>query len=139
MLTKTKKNCQNFNFQNFKNPKRFFVKTIEKIIQEKLDKVWQWFVEKITSALNDPQMTLNPKSPKVPYICWNTTRESQISLRFALRSLVFHVIEASDFYIGYNGKFEILGKKILKKWKLKISKIPIVVVWGNFKTFGCDL
>ena len=33
------------NVQNFKNPNRSFVRTIEKRIQEKLDKIWLWFVE----------------------------------------------------------------------------------------------
>ncbi len=37
MLTKTKKNYEYFNFQNFKNPKRSFVRTIEKKIQEKFE------------------------------------------------------------------------------------------------------
>ncbi len=37
MLTKMKrkKNRYNFNCQNFRNPKRTFVKTIEKIIEER--------------------------------------------------------------------------------------------------------
>ncbi len=41
------------------------------------------------------------------------THESQISLRFALRSLVFQIIEVFDFSIGYNGEFEIFEKKSL--------------------------
>ncbi len=36
-----------------------------------------------------------------------TTRESQIALRFALRSLVFQTMEVFDFSIGYSGEFEI--------------------------------
>ena len=58
------------------------------------------------------------------------THESQISLSFALRSLVFQLIEVFDFFIGYNGEFEIFGKKIVKNWKLIISKIPNVILWG---------
>ncbi len=55
-------------------------------------------------------MNLNAKRPKVPLICWITNHESQISLRFALRWLVFQVIEVFDFSIGYNGEFAILEK-----------------------------
>ena len=53
----------------------------------------------------------------------------------------------NDFSIGFNGKFEIFEKKIVKNWKLKISKIPNKVLWGwlggkfrtNLKRFGCEL
>ncbi len=55
-------------------------------------------------------MTFKAKMPKVPYIFWITTHESQILLRFALRSLIFHIIEVFDFSIGYNGEFEIFEK-----------------------------
>ncbi len=37
MLTKTTNVHKSFNFQNFKNPKRSFVRTIGKEIQEKFD------------------------------------------------------------------------------------------------------
>ncbi len=39
MLTKRNKISQNFNFKNFKNPKRGFVITIEKKIQENFENV----------------------------------------------------------------------------------------------------
>ncbi len=52
----------------------------------------------------------------------------QISLRFALRSLVFQIIEVFDFSIDYNGEFAIFEKKIIKNQKRKISKIPNVVL-----------
>ncbi len=45
------------------------------------------------------------------------SHESQISLRFPLRSLVFQIIEVFDFSIGYNmynGEFAIYKKKMLK-------------------------
>ena len=50
---------------------------------------------------------------------WTLTPEVQISLRFALRSLVFQIIEVYGFIIGYNGEI----KKFVKNQKLKISKI----------------
>ncbi len=31
--------------QYFKNPKRSFVRNIEKVIKDNLDKFWLWFVE----------------------------------------------------------------------------------------------
>ncbi len=107
-------------------------------------------LRKIASAPNDPKMTLNAKRPKVPLICSISTHESQISLRFALRSLVYQIIEVFDFSIGYNyGEFEIFKKKkkSVKNQVLKISKITNVVMWGplgwkfrtSFKPFGCDM
>ncbi len=84
-----------------KNPQRSFVGTFDKIIQEKFDKYRLQFVKevaflgkafyfrkKISSAPNDLKMTLNSTRPNVPYVCWTTNQESQISPRFALRSLV---------------------------------------------------
>ncbi len=60
---------------------------------------------------------------------------SSLVPNFALRSLVFQIIEVFDFSIGYNGEFEFFGKKIVKDRKLKISKIPNVVCenhwWEN--------
>ncbi len=38
----------------------------------------------------------------------------QFSLYFALRLLVFQIIEVFDFPIGYNGEFDILGGEIAK-------------------------
>ncbi len=80
----------------------------------------------IESAPNDLKMTLNATRPKIPHIYWTTTRESQISLRFALRSLVFQIIEVLDFSIGYNGEFEIFEKQIksLKIGNSKFQKFP---------------
>ena len=63
MLMKMKKKIS---FQNFKNPKGTFVRTIEKIIQEKFDKFLLRFVEemafflivfseKVTRAQDDPK------------------------------------------------------------------------------------
>ncbi len=69
-------------------------------------------------------MTLNTKRPKVLYICWISTHESQISLGFALRSLVFQIIEVFDFSIGYNGEFEIFEKKSFKIGNSKFKKSP---------------
>ena len=56
------------------------------------------------------------------------THESQISLHFTLRSVVFDEIEIFDFYLGYNSEFEIFEKKIVKNRNLKISKIPNVLL-----------
>ena len=61
---------------------------------------------------------------------WILTPEAQISLRFALRSLVFQISKVFDFYIGYNGEFDIFETKIVKNQKLKISKIQNAVLWG---------
>ena len=47
-------------------------------------------------------MTLNAKRPKVPLICWITTHESQITLHFAPRLLVFLIIEVFDFSNQHN-------------------------------------
>ncbi len=137
---------------NFKNPKGSSVWTIEKITQEELAAIcrrssgfFNRIFWKIASALNDPHMTLNATRPKVPYICWPIAHESQISLCFALLSLAFQIIEVFDFSIGYNSEFEIFEKKIVKNQKLKISKIPNVVLWGplrgKFRTSlkTCDL
>ncbi len=75
-------------------------------------------LRKNASAPNDPKMTLKAKRRKVPYIYEYATHESQISLRFALRSLVFQIIEVFNFSIGYNGEFE-FKKKIVQNQKLK--------------------
>ncbi len=48
--------------------------------------------------------------------------ESQILLRFAVRSLVFQIIEVFGFSIGYNGEFEISEKKLLKLRNSKFQK-----------------
>ncbi len=102
------------------------------------------------SALNDLKMTLNATWPKVPHLCWTTTHDAQISFRFALKSLVFQIIEFFYFSTGYSGEFEILKKKkekIIKNRNRKISKIPNIVLWRplgrkfmeSLKTIGCDL
>ncbi len=74
----------------------------------------------------DLKMTLNATRLKVPYICWTTNHESQISLRFTLRSLIFQLIEVFYFSIGYNVNLKFSKKKNVKNRKLKISKIPNV-------------
>ncbi len=63
-----------------------------------------------SKALNCPKYTVyNEDSPP----------KAQISLRFALRSLIFHIIEVFGFPIWYNGEIP----KIVKNCKLKISKL----------------
>ena len=62
---------------------------------------------------NDPKMALYATRGKVPYICLTITHKPQILLRFALQSLVFQIIEAFDFSIGYNGEFINFKKKIV--------------------------
>ena len=47
------------------------------------------------------------------------TYKAQISIRFALRLLVFQIFEVFGFPIGYNGEIQKFGKNR----KLKISKI----------------
>ena len=59
-----------------------------------------------------------------------TTHESQISLCFALRLLVFQIIEVFDFSISYNGEFEIFNKK--KIVKNRNSKFQ------NSQTYFCE-
>ncbi len=81
---------------------------------------------KVESAPNDLKMTLNATRSKVPRIFWTTTHESQISLRFALRSLVFQIIEVLDISICYNGELDTIEKKT--SLKLRNSKF----LWGPF-------
>ena len=66
----------------------------------------------------------------VRHICITTTRESQISLSFALRSLIFQIIEVlvSPWGTMVNSKFS--KKKNAKNLKLKILKIPNIVLPG---------
>ena len=78
-------------------------------------------------------MTLNATRPKVPHICWSTTREAQISLRFALWSFVFQIIEVFDFSIGDNGEFEIFGKKSLKIGNLKMEAKGLGTLLGKME------
>ena len=77
---------------------------------------------KIASAPNDPKMTLKAKMPNVSYTCKKTTRKSQISIRFTLRSLVFQIIEVFDISIGYNDEIEIFEKKSLQMSNSKFQK-----------------
>ncbi len=52
----------------------------------------------------------------------------QILLRFALRSLVFQIIEVFGFSIGYNGEFKIFEKKIVKiskKYSIYNKYLPL--------------
>ncbi len=53
------------------------------------------------------------------YIYTEHSPQAPISLRFALRSLVFQIIDVFLFPIDYNGEFQIF----VKNQKLKISKI----------------
>ena len=92
----------------FSNPHRLAIIASQNIISYLLPLGPNY--KKIASAPNDLKMILNAKKPKVPYICWSTPHESQISLRFAVRSLVFQIIDVFDFSIGYNGEFKILEK-----------------------------
>ncbi len=78
ILTKMKIVRSNFNFQDFKNPKRNCFRSTEKIIQEKFDSATicrrrgileNHIFEKNTSAPNDLEITLTGTRPKVPHIC----------------------------------------------------------------------
>ena len=62
MLTKTINKLSMFQISKFQNPKLFYLRTIERIIQEKFNK------EQIASSRTDPKMTGRYKA-KVPYIC----------------------------------------------------------------------
>ncbi len=91
-------------------------------------------LRKIASAPNDLKMTLNAKMPKVPLICWITAHESQISLRFGLRSLFFQIIEVFYFSIGYNGEFAIFEKKALKIRNSKFQKSqPLALTFSDLE------
>ncbi len=68
-----------------------------------------------------PQNDLNHWSVKSTLCTLNT----QISLRFALRSLVFQIIEVFGFPIGYNGEI----KKSLKIGNSKFQKSKTVILW----------
>ncbi len=50
-------------------------------------------LRKIANAPNDPTITFNVTRSKAHHICITSTHESQISPHFALRSLIFHIIE----------------------------------------------
>ena len=85
--------------------------------------------------------------PKVPhYYMLNYYRESQISLSFAPRPPVFQITDVFLFLHRVQWWIRNVRKKIFKNWKLKISKIPNVVLWGplggkfrtSWKTFGWD-
>ena len=65
-------------------------------------------LRKITNAPNDPKMKLSVKS--ISYIHTPSTRESQISLPFALQSLVFQIIELFGYSSGHNCDFVMLEK-----------------------------
>ena len=80
---------------------------------------WDTGFLKIGNARNDPRMTLSTEVSKVPCVHWIHIPEAQISLCFALRLLIFQIIEVFGFPIGYNGEIQ----KLVKNRKLKISKI----------------
>ena len=67
-------------------------------------------------------MKLNATRSNVPDIGWTTTRESQISLSFVPRSLVFQIIEVSCFFMGCNCEFESFEKILLKITHSKFQK-----------------
>ena len=54
-------------------------------------------------------------------------------LGFALRALVFQIIEVFDFSVGYNGKFEIFEKKSLtiRKSKFQNSQMSFLMTSGR--------
>ncbi len=60
-------------------------------------------------------MTLSATRSKVHHMYTSSSHESQISLRFALQSLIFQIIEFFGFSKGYNDKLEIFEKKKLLK------------------------
>ena len=62
---------------------------------------------KIASAPTDPKLTLNAARPKVPLYVKITGCESQISLRFAVLSLLFQIIVVFDFFIAYRVQWRI--------------------------------
>ncbi len=54
-----------------------------------------------------PKNDLNHfKCQKLPLYAEHLPPEAHISLRFALRSLVFQIIEVFSFAIGYNGEIQ---------------------------------
>ncbi len=79
----------------------------------------------------------------VKSIHWTLTPEAQISIRFALRSLIFQIIEVFGFPIEYNGE----RQKILKNQKLKMLNIQNSTFqrrvekksMRSFKIFYCDV
>ncbi len=118
-----------FQFSQFQNPKNSFVRTIEKIIQQKFVEEVVFLENRIfgniVSAPNDPKITLTDTRQKLSCICWTINHDSEISLRFALRSLAFQIFEVFDFSIGYNGEAEIFEKDSLKIRKSKFQKYPM--------------
>ncbi len=110
------------------------MRAIEKKIQEKFDTSWLRFVEvvfffkslfrKNASAPNDPKMTLNAIRPKVPYMCWTTTYESQTFSPFC--STIAPFLDNWGFWYSHRLQWWIWNfrNKIVKNRKVKISKIP---------------
>ncbi len=78
-------------------------------------------LRKIQSAPNDLKMTLNATRTKVYNICRTTTRESQMPPRFALRWLVFQIIDVftSPYPTIVSLNFK---RKSLKIWNWKFQK-----------------
>ncbi len=66
------------------------------------------------SISHRPKMTLKVTRSNVHHMCTISIHESLISHHFALRSLVFQIIDIYGFSIAYNGEFEILEKKNVK-------------------------
>ena len=69
--------------------------------------------------MNDLKMTLKAKRTKWPLYVEQVTKGSQVSLRFALRSHVFQIIEV--FYFS-NGEFASFEKNSLKIRNSKFQK-----------------
>ena len=134
------------------------MRTIEKIIQGKFDKFWLWFVVvafffKIIFSEKSQvhQMTQNDlecyKAKGTIYMLnydpWvpNFTPFCFTIARFPDNWAFFYFFDRLQWWIW---NFQ---KKIMKNWKLKISKIPRIVLWGplggkfriSSKTFECDL
>ena len=67
--------------------------------------------QKLAGAPNVPKMTLNVTRSKIRHICTTSSHESQISLRFALPTLVFQITALFSLSIGYNDEIEKFEKK----------------------------
>ena len=151
MLTKTNKTSLKFQFSKFQNPKRSFVRTVEKI---KFDKICLWFLEivflevvfskKIAMAPKDPKMILNATRPKVPPSMLNYCPGVPNSTAFCYIVVNFPDNWAFMFRHRLQWWIRNFRRKIVKNRWLKISKIPKVVLWGplggkfwkSLKTFG---
>ncbi len=76
-------------------------------------------LSKIRKCTEWPENDLKHLTVNSTLYTLNTHPEAQISLRFALRPLVFQIIKVFGFPIGYNSEFQIF----VKNQKLNTSKI----------------